>query len=86
MERKANAMKTGVQWSTEQPARTNANTEGRKERREAVFAVMLAWHRFLDVACFPKGLIFDFIQKATRGREIDDKIREREEIKRKLVQ
>ena len=92
MERKANAMKTGVQWSTEQPARTNANTEGRKERREAVFvsvAVVLAWHarhRFLDVACLPKGLIFDFIQKATRGREIDDKIREREEIKRKLVQ
>ena len=74
MEQRANAMKAGVQWSTEQPARTNANTEGRKESVKPSSLPAAASHRFLDVACFPKGLIFDFIQKATRGREIDDKI------------
>ena len=61
-------------------ARTNANTEGRKES-EAVFVAnanggrAARFHVFLlDVACFSKGPYFGLHSgKATRGREIDDK-------------
>ena len=77
MEQRANAMKAGVRWVL-------SNLQERMPipkagRRGVKPSSLLCWHparhRFLDVACFPKGLIFDFIQKATRGREIDDKRR-----------